>query len=132
MSSAMNENHAFARIERRLAREDPELVRRLSAINSQFPDMVDERVTATEERLMDHTEERLTQDGLATDRAAEEHLAEQSEDGGPRRSWTAVIAVVLVAVAVLGLLLTAILSAPGGKQEPLQPHGLAPPPAASD
>ncbi|WP_235192871.1 hypothetical protein [Streptomyces viridochromogenes] len=123
MSSAMNERDAFARIERRLAREDPELARRINAINSQFTGLMDERGTA-------QAAERLTQDGRAADQDAEEHLAEQSEDGGHKRSRSAVIAMVLVAVAVLGLLLTAILSAPGGRQEPLQPHGLAPPAAS--
>ncbi|MGC9544143.1 hypothetical protein [Streptomyces sp. UG1] len=119
----MNEKHAFARIERCLAREDPELAQRINAINSQFTDRADERFTAqTDERLLDHT------DGPAADRAAEEHLADQPEDGG-ERSWTTVIAVVLTAVAILGLLLTAILSAPGGNQQPPQPHGLAPPAA---
>lgn len=123
MSSAMNERHAFARIERGLAREDPELARRINAINSQFTGLMDERVTA-------QAEERLTQDDLAADQGAEEHLAEQSESGGHKRSRPGVIVLVLVAVAVLGLLLTAILSAPGGRQEPSQPHGLAPPAAS--
>ncbi|GAA2531768.1 MULTISPECIES: hypothetical protein [Streptomyces] len=118
MSSAMDEEHAFARIERRLAREDPELARRIDAINSQFTGPAGERAT---DRA----------DGRLTDRAAGEERAGRPADDGDERSWTAVIAVVLVTVTVLGLLLTAILSSPGGEQEPLQPHGPAPP-AVSD
>ncbi|WP_338894907.1 hypothetical protein WBG99_03485 [Streptomyces sp. TG1A-60] len=127
MSSAMNERQAFARIERRLARDDPELAQRINAINSQFTDLAGERVTAqVDERLTDHST-----DDRATDKAVEEDPADRPEDGGDSRSWTTVIVVVFVAVAVLGMLLTAVLSSPGGKQEPLQPNGLAPP-AISD
>ncbi|MFE7765347.1 DUF3040 domain-containing protein [Streptomyces sp. NPDC057438] len=122
MSFAMNEKHAFARIERSLAREDPELARRMSAINSQFTDLADERVTAqARERCMDPADSR------AMDQAVEEDAADRPRGDGDGRSWTAVIAVVLVAVAILGLLLAVTFSSPNGKQEPSQPHGLAPP-----
>ncbi|MGW7355582.1 hypothetical protein ACWGI0_02575 [Streptomyces sp. NPDC054802] len=121
MSSAMNEEHAFALIERSLAREDPELAQRIQAINSQFTDLGDEGTAQAEERQAGR------RDGRAGDRTADEDLVDQAEDGVDQRSWSAVAAVVLAAVAILGLLLTAILSSPSGTQEPLQPNGLAPP-----
>ncbi|MFV0132382.1 hypothetical protein ACLGIH_03815 [Streptomyces sp. HMX87] len=116
----MNEEHAFARIERRLAREDPELAQRIDAINSQFTDMCGEGTAQADERRTGHC------DGRAGDRTAEEGPGDHA-DGGHQRSRSAVTAAVLAAVAILGLLLTAILSSPGGTQEPIQPNGLAPP-----
>jgi anti-sigma-K factor RskA len=123
MSSAMNEEHAFARIERSLAREDPELAQRIEAINSQFTDLGDEGAAQADERRTGRC------DGRAGDRTADEDLVDQAEDGVDQRSWSAVVAVVLAAVVTLGLLLTAILSSPSGTQEPSQPNGLAPPAA---
>lgn len=117
MSPAMDEERAFARIERRLASDDPALARRIDVLNRQFDE------PAGDGRLTAHGDE-----GRVAGHVGDEAIAGHGIDGGEKRSWTFKVAVVLAVVAAVGLLLTAILSAPsGGERQSPQPSGVAPP-----
>jgi len=117
MSSPKDEERAFARIEQRLACDDPALARRLDALNTQFAELAgDDRLTGR--RDLDPV----------IGRTDEEEATGQVLDGGKERSWTVKVTVAVAILAAVGLLLTAILSAPdGGEHQPPQPSGLAPP-----
>ncbi|MGW0763158.1 hypothetical protein ACWD1Y_43005 [Streptomyces sp. NPDC002814] len=116
MSSARDEDRVFARIEHWLTSDDPALAQRMDALNQQFGKRVgDGRLTVhgDEDPVSAHVdEERVT----------------GKDPGGKERSGTFKLAVVLAVVAAVGLLLTAILSAPSnGERQSPQPHGVAPP-----
>ncbi|MFI6012564.1 hypothetical protein ACIBAG_27735 [Streptomyces sp. NPDC051243] len=120
MSSPKDDERAFARIEQRLADEDPALARRIDALNTRF----------TESGRDDRSTDRRDL-GPVTGHADEEDVTGQVLEGGEGRSWTVKVTVALAVLAAVGLILTAILSAPGGgeRQSP-QPYGLAPPAAS--
>ncbi|MGA5423229.1 DUF3040 domain-containing protein [Streptomyces lavendulocolor] len=86
MASEMDEDRLFAEIEQHLAREDPDLAARISALDGQFPD-------------------------TTTPPASDEN----------ERQWTMPISLILAAIAVIGLLLTAILNAPPAAEEQQRP-----------
>ncbi|MFI5763106.1 DUF3040 domain-containing protein [Streptomyces sp. NPDC051563] len=88
----MDEERALARMERCLARDDPELATRISMLNEQFPQMC--------------------------------------VDGRPRRNRRKTAAIVLAMVALLGLVLTVLLTRTPPDENPGRPVGLAPPAAA--
>lgn len=100
MSSGMDDERAFAWIAQHLAGDDPALARRIAVLNRQFLHLVGEdllRDGNNEDRVVRRTEE--------------DEVTDPAADG--ERSWTVKVAVVLAVVAAVGLLLTAILSAPG-------------------
>ncbi|MFG2489064.1 DUF3040 domain-containing protein [Streptomyces virginiae] len=84
----MDEERALARIERCLARDDPELATRISMLNEQFPQVC--------------------------------------VHGRLRRNRRKTAAVVLAIVALLGLVLTALLTRTPPDENPGRPVGLAP------
>ncbi|WP_037890844.1 hypothetical protein [Streptomyces viridochromogenes] len=117
MSSATDDERAFARIERCLASDDPALVQRVDALNRQFSDPVgDDSFTGHGGK------------GRLTGQDDEKRVTDRALDGAGGRSCTVKVAVALAIVAAVGLLLTAILSAPGGgeRQSPQQ-YGMASP-----
>jgi hypothetical protein len=116
MRSPMDDERALARIEQRLASDDPALARRIEALNTQVTEL------ASDGRRPD-----FRVDGRpVTGHAHENQVTGQVRGGGEERSWTVKVAVVFAVLAAVGLLLTAILSAPGsgGEGRPPQPYGL--------
>ncbi|MER0484706.1 hypothetical protein ABR737_41390 [Streptomyces sp. Edi2] len=114
-----DDERAFARIEQRLADDDPELARRIESLNTHFTEL------AGDDRFPD----RRGVDPVAG-RTDEEGATDPVLDGGEEHSWTVKVAVALAILAAVGLLLTAILSTPsGGEHQPPQPYGLAQPAA---
>ncbi|MBG0851514.1 hypothetical protein I2W78_06545 [Streptomyces spinoverrucosus] len=116
--SSPDDAHAFALIEQRLAEDDPTLARRLDTLEQQFPDAADADQGTDDGRR-----------GPGTDEAEPDEAAsrETALHGDAERSWTVKVAVALAAMAGIGLLLAAILSAHADDEsETSQPHGSAP------
>lgn len=104
MASGMDENRLLAEIERLLAREDPGLEARMSELARQLP-------------------------GDPADRAAAPPGDRDREGGecGRRRDRRRVLTLAAVVIALVGLVLTAILtqpSGPGAGTTPGSPAGL--------
>ncbi|GAB2766167.1 hypothetical protein [Streptomyces bullii] len=117
MASRMDDEHAFARLEQRLASEDPALAQRMQILNGQFTD------GAGGGPFRGHGEP----DPIATTSHADEEAAVYHVPvGWTERSRTWKVTVALAVLAAIGLLLTAILSAPGGERRAPQPYGMVP------
>ncbi|OII70252.1 hypothetical protein BJP39_14195 [Streptomyces sp. CC77] len=86
----MDEDRLLAEIERSLARDDPALDERMSVLGRQFAE--------------GPPPEPDPEDGVEHPHGTRAH--------GRRRDWRKIVAVVAVVVAVLGLVLTALLSGP--------------------
>ena len=80
MSPGQNEDRIFAQLERRLLHDDPALAATMAALNDQFSDVTEVRSTAS------------------------------PGDSPPPRSRRLTVVAVLTAIAVLGLILTALLN----------------------
>lgn len=119
MASGMDEDRLLAEIERLLAREDPDLDARMTALARQLPDEPAARPAAPPARP--------ARDSPRPD------VPGSGDDGrgsGARHDWRKVIALVAVVIAVVGLLLTAVLTQPsgsGGDTTPVTPAGLSAP-----
>ncbi|WP_149181935.1 DUF3040 domain-containing protein [Streptomyces sp. TRM49041] len=100
MASGMDEDRLLAEIERLLAREDPDLDARMSALGRQF--------TGEPPEPSGHADTGGVRRGR-----------------GRRRDWRKVVAVVAVVVAVVGLVLTAVLMQPADSgSDQLPPAGM--------
>ncbi|WP_374984282.1 hypothetical protein [Streptomyces fradiae] len=121
MASGRDEDRRLAEIERLLAREDPDLDARMSALAGQLAE--DSASPPPHRRLRGRPDPAAGTDG--TDGAG----GERGSGEGP--DWRKVVALVAVVVAVVGLVLTAILSQPsggaGGGTDPPTPAGLQAP-----
>jgi cytochrome c-type biogenesis protein CcmH/NrfG len=116
MASGRDDDRLLAEIERLLAREDPGLDARMSALARQL----------TEDPAAGAAPHGRTarEDGRGTGAEEGEHRAGRDE----RRDWRKVLALVAVVVAVVGLVLTAILTQPSGSgagTTPGSPAGLS-------
>jgi hypothetical protein len=80
MNPDMDEAGILAQLERRLARDDPELAATMNALNQQFPD------------------------------DPEAESSDGHEEEGKRRNWRRTAATVFAIIALLGLFLTAVLN----------------------
>ncbi|MFE7763870.1 DUF3040 domain-containing protein [Streptomyces sp. NPDC057438] len=108
MSAPKDEERVLARIEQRLASDDPEMARRIEDLNAQFTEPTgDDRPTDRGDL------------GAVTGRADkdDEEVTGLGLDDGEERSWTVKVALALVVLAAVGVLLTAILSVPGGGEQ---------------
>ncbi|MER7832923.1 MULTISPECIES: hypothetical protein [unclassified Streptomyces] len=113
MASGMDEDRLLAEIERLLAREDPDLDARMSALARQLPG---ESAAAPPGRPARDSPGPAEPGGGA------------QRGSGARRDWRKVLALVAVVVAVVGLVLTAVLTQPsgsGGETTPVSPAGLS-------
>lgn len=84
MNPSMDDRHILAEMERRLSQEDPELAALIDALNQQF---------------------------LHEDEDEDEDSEECVDDSGRRFDWRWKTGIACAVIAVLGLLLTAILTA---------------------
>nr|WP_254711674.1 DUF3040 domain-containing protein [Streptomyces sp. TRM64462] len=115
MAPGMDEDRLLAEIERSLAREDPALDERMSALGSQFTG--------------EPPDDAATGSGRKKRRTGGKAAREEGRAKG-YRDWRKIVAIVAVVVAVVGMILTAVLMRPvesGPDQIP--PTGM--PPAAS-
>ncbi|MFJ9701351.1 hypothetical protein [Streptomyces fradiae] len=118
MASGRDEDRRLAEIERLLAREDPDLDARMSALARQLAE--DSASPPPHGRLRGVPDPAAEADGTGRERRT-----------GAGRDWRKVVVLVAVVVAVVGLVLTAILSQPsggaGGGTDPSTPAGLRAP-----
>ncbi|MER7741968.1 hypothetical protein ABTX34_27265, partial [Streptomyces sp. NPDC096538] len=84
MNPSMDDRHILAEMERRLSQEDPELAALMDALNQQF---------------------------LHEDEDSEGWVDDRVDDSGRRFDWRWKAGIACTVIAVLGLLLTAILTA---------------------
>ncbi|CAL9339941.1 hypothetical protein [Streptomyces sp. enrichment culture] len=121
MASGRNEDRLLAEIERLLAREDPALDARMSALARQLAEDLEGPGPAS--GAAPH--ERPARD---SPRPVTPGDGDDGRGGGRPRDWRKVLALVAVVVAVVGLVLTAVLSQPsgsGGDTTPVPPAGLS-------
>ncbi|MEU3448397.1 DUF3040 domain-containing protein [Streptomyces thermolilacinus] len=121
MASGRNEDRLLAEIERLLAREDPALDARMSALARQLAEDPEGPGPAPGAA----PRERPARDSPRPVTAGD---GDDGRDGGRPRDWRKVLALVAVVVAVVGLVLTAVLSQPsgsGGDTTPVSPAGLS-------
>ncbi|WP_028964567.1 DUF3040 domain-containing protein [Streptomyces thermolilacinus] len=116
-----NEDRLLAEIERTLAREDPALDARMSALARQLAEGPESPGPAP--GAAPH--ERPARD---TPRPVTNGDGDVGRGSDRPRDWRKVLALVAVVVAVVGLVLTAVLSQPsgsGGDTTPVSPAGLS-------
>ncbi|MEU2184336.1 hypothetical protein [Streptomyces thermolilacinus] len=119
MASGMNEDRLLAEIERLLAREDPALDARMSALGRQLAEDPAGPGPAP------GPQERTARDSPRTVTPGD---GDDGQGSGRPRDWRKVLALVAVVVAVVGLVLTAVLSQPSGSNgdtAPVSPAGLS-------
>ncbi|MFG3496546.1 DUF3040 domain-containing protein [Streptomyces sp. NPDC047928] len=134
MASGMDEDRRLAQIEKLLTREDPDLAQRMVALGRQFPDTPadrrDPRGTPEGRGRGDERSEGRGEDGAPGDPGESRVRGRHRARGGEcaeRRDWRRITAIAAAVVALLGIILTVLLSMPPGSgDDRLPPAGHAP------